>query len=423
MNLIVVGLSHKTAPIEMRERLAFSEKHLGEALENMLRLPGICEGLILSTCNRVEIYAKVEDTSAGDQTIRRFIAGYHKLSPEEFTSHLYTHIDKAAVCHAFRVAGSLDSMIVGEPQILGQLKDAYQLAQNCAATGVLLNNLFPRAFGVAKKVRTETGISQNAVSVSFAAVELAKKIFGNLQDKVAMVIGAGEMSELVAQHLISNGVSDIFVTNRTYARAEKMAEKFSGRAIKYDSLLDEMYKADIIISSTGAPHIVIHHQHALNAIQARKQRPIFFIDIAVPRDIDPKINQIDNVYLYDIDDLQSVVKSNIRERQKEAKLAEDMISREVSQFCNCLKRLDVAPTIVALREEVEGIRKSELEKALSKLKDMSEDERQVIEAMTQGLINKILHKPISSLKHHSSSNDIQTFIDTTRKLFDLKEKD
>ena len=423
MNLIIVGLSHKTAPIEMRERLAFAEKHLGEALDELVHLPGIKEGLVLSTCNRVEVYAQVETPSLGEQTIRQFIASYHRLPLEQFDSQLYAHTDQTAVQHVFRVASSLDSMVVGEPQILGQLKDAYQLAQNCGTTGVLLNNLLPRAFGVAKKVRTETGITQNAVSVSFAAVELAKKIFDNLPDKVVMIIGAGEMSELVAQHLISNGVSNIFVSNRTYERAVKLAEKFSGKAIKYDNLLDEMFKADIIISSTGAPHIVIHQHHVLAAIQARKYRPMFFIDIAVPRDIDPAINQIDNVYLYDIDDLQSVVEANIKQRQREAKLAEEIISREVGQFCNWLKRLDVAPTIVALREALEGVRRGELDKALKKLRNMSEAERQVIEALTQGIINKILHKPISTLKHHSASNDIQSYIDTTRQLFDLKEQD
>jgi glutamyl-tRNA reductase len=276
---------------------------------------------------------------------------------------------------------------------------------------------------VATKVRTETGIAQNAVSVSFAAVELAKKIFDNLQDKVVMIIGAGEMSELVAQHLISNGVKHIFVSNRTYERAVKLAHKFSGQAIKYDCILNEMARADIIISSTGAPHVVIHYKDVLTAIQARKYCPMFFIDIAVPRDIDPAINQIDNVYLYDIDDLQSVVEANIKERQREAKLAEEMINGEVNQFCLWLKRLDVAPTIVALRKAVESIRHKEMEKALAKLRNISEAERQVIEAMTQGIINKILHKPITSLKYHSASNDIQTYINTTRQLFDLKDQD
>ncbi len=423
MNLIVVGLSHKTAPIELREKLAFAEKHLQDALEKLLGLPAIKEGLILSTCNRVEIYAKVDDSSTGKQTICRFIANYHQLDPDQFTAYLYSYVNQAAVRHTFRVAGSLDSMIVGEPQILGQLKEAYQLARNCGTTGVLLNNLFPRAFGVAKKMRTETGISQNAVSVSFAAVELAKKIFDNLKDKVVMIIGAGEMSELVAQHLISNGVSNIFVSNRTYERAVELAEKFAGRAIKYDRLLEEMSRADIIISSTGAPHIVIYHKDVQAAILARKQRSMFFIDIAVPRDIDPEVNKIDNVYLYDIDDLQSVVKANIRGRQREARQAEEITDREVIQFCNCLKRLDVAPTIVALRESLESVRRQELNKALSKLAGLSDKERQVIESMTQGIINKILHKPISSLKHHSAANDIQNYIDTARQLFDLKEQD
>ncbi len=254
-------------------------------------------------------------------------------------------------------------------------------------------------------------------------MELAKKIFDDLKDKVVMLIGAGEMSELVAQHLISNGVSNIFVSNRTYARAVELAEKFAGRAIKYDRLLEEMSRADIIISSTGAPHIVVHHKDVQAAISARKQRSMFFIDIAVPRDIDPEINKIDNVYLYDIDDLQSVVQANIRERQREAKQAEEITHREVTHFCNCLKKLDVAPTIVALRESLESIRRKELDRVIGKLGELSDKDRQVIEAMTKGIINKVLHKPISSLKHHASSNDIQKYIDTARQLFDLKEQD
>jgi glutamyl-tRNA reductase len=423
MNLIIVGLSHKTAPIDMREKLAFPEKHLPEALTKLLRLPGIKEGLILSTCNRVEVYAQADDCSTLEQAIHQFFASYHKLSLDQFASHLYTYTDQAAVQHIFRVAASLDSMVVGEPQILGQLKDAYQLAQSAGTTGILLNNLLPKAFGVAKKVRTETGIAQNAVSVSFAAVELAKKIFDNLQDKIVMIIGAGEMSELVAQHLISNGVKHIFVSNRTHGRAVKLAEKFSGQAIEYERILDKLYEADIIISSTGAPHSVIKHEHVLDAIQTRKQRPMFLIDIAVPRDVDPRVNQIDNVYLYDIDDLQSVVEANIRERQREAKVAEDIINKEVNQFCNWLKRLDVAPTIVALRKALEDVRRKEVDKALGKLRNISEADRQIIEGMTQAIINKILHQPISSLKHHSASNDIQTYINATRKLFNLKDQE
>jgi glutamyl-tRNA reductase len=423
MNLIIVGLSHKTASIDMRERLAFPEKKIKQALTDLLQLPGIKEGLILSTCNRVEVYAQVDDPSVAEQTIYSFIAGYHKLSQEKFASHLYTHNDQAAVQHIFRVAASLDSMVVGEPQILGQLKDAYQLAQSLGTTGVLLNNLLPRAFGVAKKVRTETGIAQNAVSVSFAAVELAKKIFDNLQDKNVMVIGAGEMSELVVQHLISNGVKNIVVSNRTYERAIKLADKFCGQAIEYNRILDKMSQADIIISSTGAPHLIIKHQHVLEAMQHRKQRPMFFIDIAVPRDVDPAVNQIDNAYLYDIDDLQSVVESNIRERQREAKIADEIINKEVNQFYNCLKRLDVTPTIVTLKETVEAIRLKELDKTLSRLQNLSEADRQIIAAMTQSLVNKILHRPISALKHHSASNDIQIYIKTTRQLFDLKDQE
>ncbi len=423
MNLIVVGLSHKTAPVEMREKLAFRPNQIEGALKQLNSLSAVAECLILSTCNRVEIYAKSRDGVSADKAIRNFIADYHQLTVEQIDSALYTHFDQQAVGHLFKVAASLDSMVVGEPQILGQLKDAYQTAKDCSTTGLLLNSLLSKAFGVAKRVRTETGIGQSAVSISFAAVELAKKIFGNLQDKAVLIIGAGEMSELVAQHLITNGVQNIFVANRTYERAVEMADKFKGEAIKYDRILDQMYRADIIISSTGAPHTIIHHDDVAGAIQKRKHRPMFLIDIAVPRDIEASINQIDSVYLYDIDDLQSVVEANIKERRREAKLAEEMISREVTQFCVWLKRLDVAPTIVALKNACEAIRLKELNKALKKLKDVSESERKIIEAMTQGIINKILHKPITCLKCNSASNDLQIYIDTTRQLFGLKDKD
>ncbi len=419
MKLILVGLSHKTAPVEVREKLAFPEKHLPEALKSLHGCQGIREGLILSTCNRVEILVQVEDTGCGVEIVEGFIANYRDIAPELFFPHLYVHLNEKAVHHLFRVACSLDSMVVGEPQILGQLKDAYQAAVEGKTVGQILNGLLHRAFNVAKKVRTETGIGQSAVSVSFAAVELARKIFEDLQDKTVLILGAGEMSELVAQHLISNGVHNVLVSNRTYERGEELAAKFTGQVIRYENLKDELHRVDILISSTGAPHLVIHHEDVQRAVHTRRNRPMFFIDIAVPRDIDPKVNELDDVYLYDIDDLQAVVEANIRERRREAKIAEEIIAKETQQVMGWWRSLDVVPTIIDLRGTMDNIRQEELARALPKLKNLSPEEKKAVDVLTQGLINKILHKPIVTLKKHASNNNVQPYIEVIRKLFDL----
>jgi glutamyl-tRNA reductase len=422
MELLLVGLNHKTAPVDIREKLSFPEKIMPEALEALKQREGISECMIISTCNRVEIVAGVDDPDVLTRQIKEYLRDFHHLSLNDFDRHLYVLTSQEVISHVFQVASSLDSMIVGEPQILGQLKDAYAQAKKCGVTGIILNNVLPRAFKVAKRVRTETGIGRRAISVSFAAVELAKKIFGDISRKSVLVLGAGEMSELVAQHLLGSGVDNVYVSNRTRNRADEMAKKFNGRVIPYENLIEELYRIDILIASTGAPHFVIRREHIAKTISLRKGEPMFLIDIAVPRNIEPSINDIDNVFLYDIDDLQSVVKANLREREKEAHLAMEIIGQEVSTLSQRLTSLEVSPTIVALREEIEEIRKKEVERSLAKMNGLNQRERESIEGLTTAIINKILHRPITTLKHPPNSGEVHSYVEAVRALFGLEPK-
>jgi glutamyl-tRNA reductase len=424
MNIIVVGLSHKTAPIDVREKITFPSDNIEEPLKKVKDLPACYESMILSTCNRVEIYAAVKDPDKASGSIKKFISEYKDLPLSKFTEHMYVYEGMDAIKHVFRVASSLDSMVVGEPQILGQIKDAYEYASNHNTAGLILNKLMHKAFSVAKKVRTETKIASSAVSISFAAVELGRKIFGDLEGKVAMVIGAGEMCELAAKHFMNNGVSKVWVTNRTYERAVNLAKEFNGEAVTFDEFYDHLHKIDIILSSTGAQHYVIEHSKIAQVIKARKNKPMFLIDIAVPRDIDPKINDIDNVYVYNIDDLESVVKSNMKERRKEAVKAENIVVHEIGKFYDWIKNLNVVPTIVAIREKFDDIRKGELEKTISSLNgSLSDNDEKALNAMTNAIINKILHKPITMLKKANKEDgmDSELYIDTLMEMFDLKE--
>lgn len=423
MEILTVGLSHKTAPVDVRERLNFPEKELAPGL-GALNSQEIAEKFILSTCNRVEVYAAAEDPLTAREEIIEFLSAYHHLPRPHFEPFLYTKIAEEAVKHIFRVASSLDALVVGEPQVLGQVKEAYAIALECEATGVVLNNLLEKAIWVAKKVRTETGIAEAAVSVSSAAVDLAKKIFGTLSTKTVMILGAGKMSELAAKHLLSDGATSVLVANRTYERALELAEKFQGRAIKYDEAFQYMISTDIVISSTGAPHFIVSRADAERIIHARKQKPIFFIDIAVPRDIDPAVNEIDNVYVYDIDDLKGVVEVNLRERHKEAEKAEHLVDKEVRHFIDWFKTLEVVPTIVDIRKKVEAMRLSEVEKTLSKLGG-DQDLEKALHTLTQALVNKILHEPLTQLKQQSGQQNGHMTVKAARKLFglDKEEKD
>jgi glutamyl-tRNA reductase len=414
MQLALVGLSHRTAPVEVRERFAFSGDALRGALTSLVSKQEVSEAMILSTCNRVEVVAE----SADDLRIREFLCDFHRVPQHTISEHLYSFKNADAIRHIFRVAASLDSMLVGEPQILGQVKEAYRIATEAGTVGMHLSALMSRAFAVAKRVRSETGISQSAVSVSYAAVELARKIFGDLSGKAVMVIGASKMGELAAKHLRRAGVSSVLVTNRTFERAVELAKVFEGGAIPFEHFTDHMDRADIIISSTGAPNFIIGKVLVEQIIHRRKNKPMFFIDIAVPRDIDPLVNEIDNAFLYDIDDLQQVIDTNLKERMSEATRAEEIVASEVQAFCSRIQAREVVPTIVLLRERLEKLRREEIERNRRQLRDLPPE--QAVDQITQALVNKILHHPITHLKqmaHDPQGPDIAEMI---RKIFDIK---
>ena len=421
MNVVLVGVSHKTAPINIREKLHFPEPRLGEAL-NLLRTQfGFEESLILSTCNRVELLAETPIPDEGLLQLKQFIYQFHQVQPDNFERFLYSYTQTEAVRHIFRVASSLDSMVLGEPQILGQVKTAFTHAQSAGSVGRTLNSVMNRAFYVAKRVRSETGIAGSAVSVSYAAVELAKKIFNVLKGKTVLILGAGKMSELAAKHLTHSGVSRVLVWNRSHARAVELARLFNGEPILPEELFKHIHEADIIISSTGAPHFILNREDGERIIHLRKNHPVFIIDIAVPRDVDPEINKVNNIFLYDIDDLQNVVDANLRQRQREAQSAEDIVRQEVESFVRHSQTLDVAPTIVRLREHWEHVRLEELAKNRKRLGDLSREQETALENLTQSLLNKMLHGPISELKRVSHQPADGTALDVIKRMFGLKE--
>jgi glutamyl-tRNA reductase len=422
MELVVVGLNHNTAPIEIRECLAFPENKMEEALSRVRAIPSVKENMIVSTCNRVEVYAAARQTEKAILDIKQFLSQYHGLPLKEFEKNLYSHIGEEAVKHIFRVASSLDSMVVGEPQILGQMKSAYQMATESKVSGLIIHRLLHRAFHVAKRVRTETKIGNNAVSVSSVAIELAQKIFGTLEKKTVLLIGAGEMCELAARHLVTGGVGKVLVTNRTYERAVGLAQEFNGEALPFDEIIQGLKKVDIVISATDARQPLIGHDQVAKVIKERKQKPIFFIDIADPRDIEPSVGDIENVYLYNIDDLKKVADENIQDREKEAQKAETVVEEEVAKFTNWYRSLEVTPTITALRKRFEEIRKKELEKTFSLHSNLSEKEKRSLEALTQAIVNKILHPPMTLLKQTNEEAMADLYLDALRTLFDLSEK-
>jgi glutamyl-tRNA reductase len=422
MELIVIGLNHKTASIEIRERLAFSGESLGKALQQVQALPSVKENMIVSTCNRVEIYGAARDEDRAAYELKQFISSFHGLPLKDFESHLYLLTSEEAVRHIFRVASSLDSMVVGEPQILGQIKSSYQFSVEFKTSGLILHRLLHRAFHVAKRVRAETQIGNSPVSVSSVAVELGKKIFETLDQKTVLLIGAGEMCELAAQHLIAGGVERILVTNRTYDRAVALADHFKGEAIPFQEMNTGLKRADIVISATDSPQYLIRYDQVQKVMKDRKQKPIFFIDIADPRDIEPKVGDIENAYLYNLDDLQNVANDNIKDREKEAQKAETLVKEEVASFVSWYRSLEITPTITALRRKFEEIRKKELEKTLSLHPNLSDRERQSLEAMTSAIINKILHSPLSLLKGTNEEATTDLYLDSLRVLFGIQEK-
>ncbi len=422
--IIIVGLNHDTAPVEVRERVIFSGSVLEESLKRLHSLPSIKEGVILSTCNRVEVVATALNEQKGLEEIERFLVeGQSAKDPTVLDDHLYRYSGNTAVRHLFRVASSLDSMVVGEPQILGQLKDYYDVAHKAGTVGTMLHRLFHHSFSVAKRVRTETGIASRAVSISSVAVDLAKRIFDCLEDKAVMLIGAGKMGGLVARHLQSNGVSSLMVTNRTFERAVEVAGQFHGSPIRFEDFPRYLKMADLVIGCTGSPEVLLRPETVEGVLKERKQKAMFFIDLGERRNIDPKINDIDNVYLYDIDDLQTVAKENLKERTGEVHKAEEIVDDEIERYLHWLDSLNQVPTIVALRRRVEEIRQRELKRSLStSLKGLSDQERQAVEDMTSAMINKILHAPISRLKNMPGSPDEELYVGALKRLFDLEEK-
>ncbi|WP_456433231.1 glutamyl-tRNA reductase [Thermosulfuriphilus sp.] len=416
--IAILGLNHRTAPIEVRERLAFANCG-DDPLELLRRLDGLEEVIFLSTCNRVEVIFTASCPEKATEEIKDLFSSANQISRELFEPHLYFLRGQEAVRHIFRVASSLDSMVLGEPQILGQLKEAYRQAATHRTTGVILNRLMHKTFFVAKRVRTETGIASHAVSISYAAVELARKIFGNLSDKSCLLIGAGEMAELAAQHLLAQGAAGITVANRTFERAVELAQRFRGQPARLEEVADWLLKVDIVISSTGAPGYIITYDQVRGIMRPRRMRPLFFIDIAVPRDIEPEVNKIDNVYVYDIDDLKTVVEENRSQREKEALRAERIIEEEILKFYTWLEGLDVVPTIKSIRAKAEEIRRRELAKTLAHIgNQLSPEQIEAIEILTSSIVNKILHDPIIFLKNRYHQ-DGSLVVDMARKLFNL----
>lgn len=417
--ILCLGVNHKTAPVAVREKLAFSGDCTVPLIE-LKALPGCEECCLLSTCNRVEVLLVAKEGAAGaEEAVRRFLFGASGISPEESKQYSYFHQGGAAISHVFRVAASLDSMVVGEPQILGQLKDAYRAATEQQATGAVLNKLLTKAFSVAKRIRTETNIGGSAVSISYAAVQLAKKIFGDLKDKKVLLVGAGEMAELAAEHLVAQGIGKVVVANRTLERAVKLAQTFHGSAVGLDELVPQLAEVDILISSTGATDLILRKEEVRPVMRQRHNRPLFLIDIAVPRDLDPELNDLDNVYLYDIDDLKQVVELNRAERQKEADKAERIVGEEAIKFLQWLEAMEVAPTITALRRKAEAVRDAEVAKTLGSLAGLGEKERKSIELMANAIINKMLHDPMMFLKAVAPAEEKRRHLALARKVFGL----
>jgi len=419
MRFQVIGVNHKTAPVEVRERLAIPESRLADACRKLAEHADVAEGMIVSTCNRVEFMANMKNGS-GD--LRAFLREYFAVDMAPFESHLYEFREDEAIRHVFRVASSLDSMIVGEPQILGQIKEAYATARAVGAVRMQLDQLLTRAFAVAKRVRTETAVGSSSVSVASVAVELAEKIFGNLKGKSVYLVGAGKMSELAARHLVAHGAESIFVANRTYDRAIGLAQKFNGQAIEFSRLHETCDRADIVITSTGAPTFVFKREHGERFLARRRNRPMFFIDIAVPRDVDPEMNRLDGIFVYDIDDLQQAVASHVADRKKEAEKAEAIVNGEVQKFQARLQTLDVVPTIVSLHDHLETIRQAEIDRVRGRLGTLSPEQELALDAMTRGIINKIMHTPISTLKTAAREAESTTVVELVRRLFNLEDE-
>lgn len=402
MTLTVLGVNHKTAPIELRERIAISRDQLPGVMRCLASVPGVAECMIVSTCNRVELIAELDGPHVD---LAAFLCGQFGLDSSTLADHVYQHRDQQAVRHLFRVASSLDSMVVGEPQILGQVKEAFAAARAAGTIGGHLDHLLQSAFAAAKKVRTETEIGSSSVSIASVAVELARKIFGSLNGRTVFLVGAGKMSELAARHLVQQGAGTILVTNRTLERARKMAEPFKGRVVPFEQIYETAAEADIVITSTGAPAHIFRREHGQAFLHKRRNRPMFFIDIAVPRDVEPAMNKLEGLFVYDIDDLQSVAGAHMAERSRVATDAESIVACEVERFHERQRTVNVAPAIVALQRQAEELRQIELKRIQARLGSLTPEQAAAIDALTRGLVNKFLHPPMQALKQAAREND------------------
>lgn len=421
MHILAVGLNHRTAPVEIRERFAIAEHALPEALQQLRTTKSVLECVVVATCNRTEIYVVVDRLHMCGLFIRSFMEKFFQIPRQEFTNYLYMYEDDHAIDHLFRVASGLDSMVLGETQILGQVKDSFLLAQELGTTGTWFNMLFKQAITMAKRAHAETSIGETAVSVSYAAVELGKRIFGQFTKKKVLILGAGKMSELTVKHLYANGADEVVVANRTLTRAEQLAAKFNGTACTISEGIARLHEMDIVISSTGADGFVLSMDQLQESMKKRKNRPIFMIDIAVPRDLDPAMAQIQNVFLYDIDDLEGIVESNMEQRRKEAAKIEAMIATEIAAFRNWLKTLGVSPLIYALQQKSSQIHQETMDSLFKKLPDLDEHEAKVIRKLTKSIVNQMLHDPILRIKEMAVEKNSDEALKMFTQIFALEE--
>ncbi len=427
MKLAVAGINHRTAPVDVRERIAFRMEDIPAALADM-QARGVKEALILSTCNRVEVVAALDEDLPADTLFNCMVSGHTELTVDAVRPHLYVYEQAEAIRHLFRVAASLDSMIVGEPQILGQLKQAFAQARDQGSIGTMLDAVLTRAFNVAKRIRTETEIGQSAVSVSYAAVELAREIFGSLRKKRVLIIGAGKMSESAARHLLRAGAAEILITNRTAERAQELATLFRGEVVPYELFPHRLADVDIVITSSAAPGYVLHKEVVQRAIEARRNEPMFLIDIAVPRNIEPEVNRLEHAFLYDIDDLQGIAARNLKTRFEVAQQAEAIVTEEVARLEAKLRERDVAPTIASLQAELDSIRREVLERYRPRLGVLTREQEETLEALTRGIVNKVAHGPISEMRRHAAEQKAGEearegeLVSAVRRIFRLRDR-
>ncbi|OEF98308.1 glutamyl-tRNA reductase [Desulfuribacillus alkaliarsenatis] len=422
MYILAAGINYRTAPVEIREKFTFTKDEVPDVLQKIRSMNSIMECSLVATCNRTEFYFIVDNIHCGEQNLLMFLQEYFNTDRSEFRQYLYTHANERAIIHLFKVACGLDSMVLGETQILGQVREAYDVALANNTIGTILKQLLPHAICVGKRCHTETDIGKNAVSISYAAIELAKKIFGQLNDKQVLIIGAGKMSELTAKHLNSSGVEQVYVVNRTYQRAQELAEKFNGIAVEWENIEDSLSEVDIVVSSTGATDFVIDKKIMERVMIRRKNRPIFMIDIAVPRDLDPEINEVDGVFLYDIDELEGVVEANKKLREQEVNVIDTIIEEEIDNFSTWLDTLEVIPLIKALKHKTDAIYENTMESLYNKLPDLSEREKKVIRKHTKSIINQILKQPITHAKEVAGKKYSKEQIELIAEIFGVLEE-